>query len=410
MIVSDALERMRLAEFAAYVGSDTGPDIKFRRITQLGRRLFDVPMAMVNLIDATDMWPKAEDGIVVGRAPRDSSLCNLVIQGGEIVVLPDLAADPRFRDLPAVTGADGLRFYAGAPVRTPTGQVLGVMCVLDHHPRPDFGPEQQQTLQTLAEIAMDQLILDRALRDAACAQKSAEQMSQARGSFLAMMSHEIRTPLNAILGFGDMLARSGLPEPQAEYARIVHETGQGLMQMLNHTLDYARLESGAMTLEEQLFRPGDILVHCLRLAERHCRENGVALTSQLDPTLPTRLRGDAGRLQQVLSNLAFNAAKFTEKGSVSVSLMEDGISPDGIIWLRAEVADTGIGVPVDQRNQLFTPFFQADASHSRRFGGSGLGLAICRQLAQVMGGVTGYQPRDGGGSLFWLRLPFTQVT
>lgn len=368
----------------------------------MARRLFDVPIAMVNLIDASDMWPKAEDGISVGRQPRESTLCNLVIDGGTLLV-PDLAADPRFADLPGITLA-GLRFYAGAPITTPAGQILGVFCVLDRRPRPDFQADQVAMLEELSGITMDQLSLDKVRRDAAAAQKNAEQMAQARASFLAMMSHEIRTPLNAILGFGEMLARADLAEPFGDYARTVHDTGRSLMQVLNHTLDYARLESGKVELEERPFTLSDLVARGQRLIQKTCQDKGLTLCIDLDPALPDRLRGDGIRLQQVLNNLLFNAAKFTETGSITLSLRHDG--QDGHrLWLRIDVVDTGIGVTPAHHEHLFTPFFQADSTHARRFEGSGLGLAICRQLARAMDGEIGYDPVPTGGSRFWLRLP-----
>lgn len=402
MIVSDLRERLRLQDFSVYVGSDLGPDPRFLRLTGMARRLFDLPIAMVNLIDAADMWPKAEEGICVGRQPRETTLCNLVIDGGTLVV-PDLAADPRFTGLPGVVQG-GLRFYAGAPILTPSGQVLGVLCVLDRQPRPDFRTDQAATLEELAGIAMDQLSLDKVRRDAAAAQKAAEQMAQARASFLAMMSHEIRTPLNAILGFGEMLARADLPEPYGDYARTVHDTGRSLMQVLNHTLDYARLESGKVELEERPFSLSDLVARGQRLVQKTCHDKGLTLSVDLDPALPVRLRGDGIRLQQVLNNLLFNAAKFTDTGGIVLSLRHDG--RDGHRFrLRIDVVDSGIGIDPNRRDNLFTPFFQADSSHARRFDGSGLGLAICRQLVHAMGGEIGYEPVPQGGSRFWLRLP-----
>ncbi len=402
MIVSDLRERLRLQEFSAYVGSDLGPDQRFLRLTSLARRLFNLPIAMVNLIDAVDMWPKAEEGICVGRVPRETTLCNLVIDGDPLIV-PDLAADPRFASLPGISQG-GLRFYAGVPITTPSGHILGVFCVLDRQPRPDFQGDQVAMLEQLAGIAMDQLSLDKVQREAAVAQKAAEQMAQARASFLAMMSHEIRTPLNAILGFGEMLAAADLPEPYGDYARTVHDTGRSLMQVLNHTLDYARLESGKVELEDRPFILSDLVARGQRLVQKTCQDKGLTLAVDLDPTLSDRWRGDGIRLQQVVNNLLFNAAKFTETGSITLSLRPDG--RDGHrVRLRIDVTDTGIGVAPDHRDHLFTPFFQADSSHARRFDGSGLGLAICRQLVHAMGGEIGYEPMPAGGSRFWLRLP-----
>lgn len=406
MIVSDLRERLRLEDFSVYIGSDLGPDPRFLRLTGMARRLFDLPIAMVNLIDAVDMWPKAEEGICVGRQPRESTLCNLVISGGTLVV-PDLAADPRFATLPGIVAA-GLRFYAGAPIITPTGQILGVLCVLDRRPRPDFQADQSAMLEELAGIAMDQLSLDKVRRDANAAQKAAEQMAQARASFLAVMSHEIRTPLNAILGFGEMLARADLPEPYGDYARTVHDTGRGLMQVLNHTLDYARLESGKVELEERPFVLSELVARGQRLVQKTCHDKGLTLSADLDPALPDRVRGDGIRLQQILNNLLFNAVKFTETGGITLSLRHDG--RDGHRFrLRVDVVDTGIGIAPDRCDNLFTPFFQADSSHARRFDGSGLGLAICRQLVRAMDGEIGYEPMEQGGSRFWLFLPLVAV-
>jgi signal transduction histidine kinase/ActR/RegA family two-component response regulator len=234
--------------------------------------------------------------------------------------------------------------------------------------------------------------------------EAAEQGSKAKSQFLATMSHEIRTPLTAILGFSDLLARSPLSPEQHEQLRIVRDTGQTLLTVVNDILDLSKLEAGKMSLEQVPLELPALLREALATTQLLGAEKGLTFRAELAPDLPAWVEGDPVRLKQVAGNLLFNALKFTERGSITLRATVAGHEP-GAGWVRVEVEDTGIGITAEQLPRLFGLFEQADQSTTRCFGGSGLGLAICQRLVGAMDGRIGVESVPGRGSTFWVELP-----
>lgn len=409
MDAQDGLEPVRLLEFNGYCGTAPGPDERFLPLTALARHMFRMPSAMVNLIDDRTLWPVAEDGIALGPIPREQSICNLVMSGIDSLVLPDLAADPAFKDSAAVTGPLALRFYAGAPLRSPAGHVLGVFCVMDRQPRPDFDASARRSLEMLADIIMDQLALQRAQREAQRNLLMAERISRSHHDFLATLDREVRSPLDAMLGFSQMLAQEHLPEPLADYARTLHGTARDLGTIFRDAIGYARMESTALRLENVDFPIQEMALHAIRSAGRIARRKGVALRHSFAPDLPARVKGDPIRIQQVLSILLGNAVRFTHRGSIELAVTATMMA--GSPALRFQVKDSGQGVPESLLDRLFDPFvLRASADEGKGEGSnSGLSLATARYLVQVMGGEIGYQPGEPKGSIFWFHLPLVGV-
>lgn len=228
------------------------------------------------------------------------------------------------------------------------------------------------------------------------------------GKFLAMMSHEIRTPLNGIVPILDLLGQSALESDQAELVRTAYMSSQQLLRIVDDILDYSKLEADRLVLEETDFDLRELLEGVVQLFVRSAHGKGLRLGLHIDPAIGPLVRGDQIRLRQVMSNLVGNAVKFTEKGTVLVSVHSLGESGEHH-RIRFEVRDTGIGISDSAQGRLFQVFSQAEASTSRVYGGTGLGLAICKRIVELMGGQIGVQSVPGQGACFRVEVPMLKA-
>ena len=657
---STGAERARIEALRALRILDTPPEPRFDRLTRLAADIFDVPIALVSLVDEHRQWFKSCQGMNLCETSRAESFCSHAIQAppGAVLIVPDATQDPRFADSAMVTASDGVRFYAGAVLTTPSGQNLGALCIKDRVPR-TFSEADARRLRQLADLVTEQIELtrernaardtgrlldlveavsrvghwrlqvdtdemtwsdevyriygftphqpldreavsavyapgDRAERDAMMrrvienggeeefeativrpdgerrrvvasalrqlhadgrvdavfgvvrditerhtamerlqrseaqyrllathmddvvtrlrpdgkssfispavksllgyrpaemagrpaqdfvhrddrpellktfqklagglrrctlqqrairqdgttiwvetnfqsvknaagetveiiavirdisvrrrleedlreARDRAEAASEAKSRFLSNMSHELRTPLTSVIGFSRILqAREGLGPVERQCADRILLSGEVLLGVINDILDYSKLEAGAVGLERRPFDLRIVLREAAQIVLGQMEEKGLSYAQEVADNIPHFLLGDPARLRQVLLNFLGNAAKFTERGGVSVAV---GATPltDNQVQVRIEVTDTGVGVEPQAADALFERFVQADQSTSRRFGGTGLGLAISRELVELMGGRVGVESAPGQGSTFWLEVPF----
>lgn len=240
------------------------------------------------------------------------------------------------------------------------------------------------------------------------AREAAEASAQAKSDFLANMSHEIRTPLNAIIGLAHLSLRRDLDDKLRDYISKIHYSGQHLLGIINNILDFSKVDSGNLTIETVEFSLESVLDNVTSVIGDTAAAKGLDLIFDVDPALPSYLKGDPLRIGQILINFASNAIKFTQQGAVVVRVVNVPTEGDQC-RVRFEVSDTGIGLTPEQREGLFQAFKQADTSTTRRYGGTGLGLVISQRLISLMGGDIGVDSIVGKGSTFWFSVPLTPV-
>lgn len=352
----------------------------------------------------------------------DSGIVSRVIQSGKPLLIQDVNKDPDY-----IAALEEITSEVCVPLYD-RDQIVGVLNI-------ESGPEKDLDdgdLQLMVKIAKDVSIalwrirlyseaklaegsllesnrqLKEAIEYANKMANEATKASKAKSEFLANMSHEIRTPMNGVIGMTGLLLDTDLTEEQRKLAEIVRSSAESLLSLINDILDFSKVEANKLKLEILDFDLRTTLEDTVDLLAPKADEKGLELCCIIGKDVPLALQGDPGRLRQIILNLAGNAIKFTPKGEVSIRVIKEE-EKDHEIILRFLIADTGIGIPNDRKEILFTPFTQVDGSTSRKFGGTGLGLAISKQLAEMMNGQIGVQSQEGKGSSFWFTAEFVKL-
>jgi signal transduction histidine kinase len=387
-------EDERLAELLSYDVLDTEAEQLFDDLTVLASQICETPIALISLIDPNRQWFKSRVGLDAEETSRDIAFCSHAILQDDVFEIPNATLDPRFHDNPLVTGAPDIRFYAGAPLITPSGHAIGTLCAIDSKPR-KLTETQKASLQTLSKSVVAHLELKRKNREL-------ERTSQFKSDFLSYVSHEIRTPLNAINTFSHLLESEAqkLKLPQSFTTPLSHvsQSGERLLEIVNSVLDIKQIEAGKMRVMPRAVNTKDFFTHLFSLTKIRAEDSGIIFSTSIDESVPDSLFFDDTKFGQVALNLLSNAIKFTNKGK-SVKAQVKYKSGKVIF----NVIDQGIGMSDEDQKRLFTPFERM--KNARQISGTGLGLNISKRLIELMDGSIKVSSKLNQGTRISVTLP-----
>ena len=398
-------EEQRLAFLRDMKILDTSAEERFDRITRIVCRVLNVPISAISIVDEKRQWFKSSQGLSVCETSRGVAFCAHAILDCDPLIIADALSDERFFDNPLVVGDPNIRFYAGFPINLGKDVRIGTLCAIDTKPR-ELSAEQIEVMNDLRRIVESEFQAI-TLTELTIALKNAEaraiSASQKKSRFLANMSHEIRTPLHGVITTAEILSNTPLEAQQSEYVHIIQQSGQLLMEIVNDILDFSKIEAGKLKFRADDFSPTQLIEDSVELFRQLANNKGLYIRTRLNPSIPSKLRGDRILLRQILGNLISNAIKFTERGGVVVSSEVDQ-APSGAIQLKVSVHDTGVGMGQTELAGLFEPFFRADSYAMGETAGSGLGLAISKRYVEAMNGSINVDSKVGGGSTFWFTV------
>lgn len=382
-------DQQRERAIATYDVVGGPPRRELDALVELAAQVAGVPFAAVNLLSTESQHQVAATGFSAQDTPIEQSMCRVVADSGEPLMLEDAGSDARFADNPWTNGERArVRFYGSHPLRTPDGVVIGTLCVFDEHPR-DVTPEAAKGLAQLADRVVDVLELELASRRLTEANARLNTSNERLAHFAGQVSHDLKNPLTSVLLSLEALELEVVDPYQVDTVSRARRGVDRMTGLIDNLLEFATQGSA----------PGEDLVDLGAQLELALDDLAGAMPRELVTAgeLPT-VRGDATQLRSVLMNLVDNAAKFTRDGDAP-EIEVDAHALDG--RHRIEVRDRGRGIPADQRERVFAPLARLDKSVA----GLGIGLATCRRIVEAHGGRMGLDERAGGGSVFWFEVP-----
>ena len=399
-------ESLRLQAIERYEILDTPPEESFDRIVAIVSAVFEVPFAMITLVDRERSWYKAEVGMGVSEMARDDNMCDVTIRQDGVYVVNDSHLAQRDQVLPLLK--KGMRFYVGAPLRTHEGIKIGTVCAVDVRPR-EVTEKEKQILADLAEMVIDELELRLAARRMVESDEELRRLNQSleaanrnKSEFLASMSHELRTPLNGILGASELLGQGLFGElnpKQQEYVGDIHQSGMHLLRLIDDVLDLARVEAGQVVLHPERIDVAVLMEGCAAVVRGLASARSLQLTVSPPPET-VLLEVDPRHITQVACNLLSNALKFSpENGKVAFRAWQDA---DRVTFL---VEDEGRGIPPEFQGRIFEQFYRL----ANDLEGTGLGLPLAKQLLELHGGRIWLESEPAKGSRFFFSLPLPHI-
>jgi signal transduction histidine kinase/CheY-like chemotaxis protein/HPt (histidine-containing phosphotransfer) domain-containing protein len=418
-------ETERLLQLLSYKILDTESEQEYDNLTQLAASIAGTPIALISLIDTDRQWFKSCYGFGnIEQTDRDIAFCAHAIHQPDILIIEDMLLDERFKNHPLVINDPKIRFYAGVPLIDSNGFALGTICTIDMNPK-ILNETQIQQLKMLGTqvikllelrkaniiIQNDYLEITELTKKTIAQQKELESAlvvansaNEAKKSFVANLSHEIRTPINGISGIITLLDDSNPSPDQSEYLNLIKKSLSSLLYIVNDLLDFSKISSGSFDIEVIEMNLNEELNHIAKTIGHGVKKKNIDFTVENNINLKHYVKGDPHRLKQILLNLGNNSIKFTENGEIKLSF--NLIEKKDSVVLQARISDSGIGISEKHLTKLFTPFTQADASTTRKYGGTGLGLSIVKQLTELMGGTVSAKSTLGQGTEFYLEIPF----
>jgi two-component system, sensor histidine kinase len=389
-----ASEEYRLEILDRYDILDTPPEQTFDDVTLLASQICETPIALVSLVDTHRQWFKSRVGLEATHTPRNVSFCGHAILQDEVFVVEDTLEDPRFIDNPLVLDNPRIRFYAGAPLKTPSGENIGTICVIDKTPR-ELTETQKNSLLALSRQVVTQIELRFALQ-------SAKSETRLKALFLANISHEIRTPMGAISSCTNLLMDQIEDGEQQKILAMISNASKGLISLIDEILNVSKQELEGFDVNYISINPRDLVAEVVQMLGVQALEMDRTILTYASESVPESIIGDPNRIRQLLYNLAGNGLKFCSH-TVTVSL-DVKQTPNGDKLLVA-VKDDGTGIAEEHQARIFQQFVQANTSIGLPEVGTGLGLSICKSLCKAMKGTISVASKPGDGALFSVELP-----
>lgn len=360
---------------------DTQTEERFDRITRMAQIIFDVPIALISLVDVNRQWFKSCSGLSIRETPRNISFCSYAIMDQEVFVIEDALKDDRFAKNPLVTGTPHIRFYAGRPIKSPDNQNVGTLCIIDNFPRKMSLPDRK-ILSDLSKWAEMELIAYTKQKELESLNKRLEIENKRKEEFFAMMNHEIKNPLLPIMMNCELLLGKESPEPEKikTYVDSIHRNAKRIDNLINDISNLLKINLNLIFIKNSEIDLNELIEQVIQNAKTIAKEIAVEFIHEIN--LDQKLISDKKIIFQVLDNLIRNSLDFIPKQNGVIKINVKDVGTD----IKFKVSDNGSGISSKTMQEIKSNSYIINQNKERKFGGTGLGLAICKGLIEHLGG------------------------